>query len=97
MTDKKDYKIIRTKYANFRLLPYNQYILPDYIQIIPYVFDTANEIDCMRIIRLLLFCGYKEIYVHTQTYENENGWKYSLNMIHNDDIFYRIQCYCNVI
>lgn len=87
-----NYKIITTEYANFKLISYNQYILPENERICPHVFDTVNEIDCMRIIRLLIFCGYKEICIHTKTHENWEGWAYALHKLYNDTT-YRINLY----
>lgn len=46
------------------------------------VYDTISEAHTLRFIRLMMYCGTKEIYIHTNTWENTYGWAYALHTIY---------------
>ena len=71
---------IKTRDCNFTLVPL-KYIHQNNYTSIGQVYDVNRHTE--RLIRLLIFQGIKDITIHTDTYENKEGWAYTLHLLFN--------------
>jgi hypothetical protein len=71
---------INTEFCRFHIVPL-KYVYKNGYTSIHHIYDVTRHTE--RLIRLLIWNDVKEITVHTDTYENKEGWAYSLILLFN--------------
>ncbi len=47
-----------------------------------HIYDVSRPVDIERVLRILIFCGEKEIFIHTKTHESKQEWTYALHTLY---------------